>query len=81
MGFESHPIVKEHLGELKKITEVREQLRLQLAKTWELAQKTNNDVERQNLTKTARDLEQQVSTITSKGELYMLKIDQLNGVR
>lgn len=81
MGFESHPIVKEYLGELKKITEVREQLRLQLAKTWELAQKTNNDVERQNLTKTARDLEQQVSTITSKGELYMLKIDQLNGVR
>lgn len=81
MGFESHPVVKEHLKELKRITEVREQLRLQLAKTWELAQKTNNDVERQNLTKTARDLEQQVSTITSKGELYMLKIDQLNGVR
>lgn len=81
MGFESHPVVKEHLKELKRITEVREQLRLQLAKTWELAQKTNNDVERQNLTKTAKDLEQQVSTITSKGELYMLKIDQLNGVR
>lgn len=81
MGFESHPVVKEHLKELKRITEVREQLRVQLAKTWELAQKTNNDVERQNLTKTARDLEQQVSTITSKGELYMLKIDQLNGVR
>lgn len=81
MGFESHAIVKEYLEELVKITEVREQMRSRLADTWAKARKTDDDQERRQLTKTARDLEQQVSVVTSKGELYMLKIDQLNGVR
>lgn len=81
MGFESHKVVKEYLEELVKITEVREQMRSRLADTWARARKTDDDQERRQLTKTARDLEQQVSVVTSKGELYMLKIDQLNGVR
>ena len=81
MGFESHKIVKEYVGELDRLIEVREQLRTQLSETWERSYKADDDEERRTYVKAAKDLEQQVNAITSKGELYMLKIDQLNGVR
>lgn len=81
MTFLSHPVVKDHLEELAKITAARGQIRAQLEDTWTQARKTNNDVERRLLTKAAQDLEQQINSLTSKGQLYMLKIDQLNGVR
>lgn len=81
MGFESHKIVKEYMGELERITEARAQLRTQLVEAWERSYKSDDDEERRTHVKAAKDLEQQVNSLTSRGELYMLKIDQLNGVR
>ena len=81
MTFQSHPIIKEYMEELTKITDVREQVRKQLAETWDRCLKTEDEEERQVLTIAAKNLEQQVNAITAKGEMYILKIDQLNGVR
>jgi hypothetical protein len=81
MGFESHKIVKEYMEELAKITDLREQVRKQLADTWDRCLKTNDDEERKALTIAAKNLEQQVDSLTNKGSNYMLKIDQFNGVR
>jgi hypothetical protein len=81
MGFESHKIVKEYTQELVKITDLREEVRKQLADTWDRCLKTDDDEERRVLTIAAKNLEQQVSTLTTKGNSYMLKIDQFNGVR
>jgi ABC-type phosphate transport system auxiliary subunit len=81
MGFESHKIVKEYMEELAKITDLREEVRKQLADTWDRCLKTDNDEERSALTIAAKNLEQQVNSLTNKGSNYMLKIDQFNGVR
>ena len=81
MTFESHKIVKEYINELAKITDARETLRTKLAETWETIYETEDDKQRYALTKTANDLEQQVNALTAKGERYMRKVDQLNGVR
>jgi hypothetical protein len=81
MGFESHKIVKEYMEELKKITNLREQVRKQLADTRDRCLKTDDDEERSALTIAAKNLEQQVNSLTNKGSNYMLKIDQFNGVR
>jgi ABC-type phosphate transport system auxiliary subunit len=81
MTFQSHPIVKEYMEELKKITDLREEVRKQLADTWDRCLKTEDDEERSALTIAAKNLEQQVNSLTAKGNNYMLKVDQLNGVR
>lgn len=81
MGFESHKIVKEYVGELDRLIEVRDLVRAQLEEAWQRSYKAKDDEERRTYVKAAKDLEQQVNSLTSKGELYMLKIDQLNGVR
>jgi hypothetical protein len=81
MGFSSHPVVKEFMEELAKITDLREQVRKQLADTWDRCLKTDDDEERIALTIAAKNLEQQINTLTTKGNNYMLKVDQLNGVR
>lgn len=81
MGFESHKIVKEYVGELDRLIEVRDLVRAQLEEAWQSSYKAKDNEERRTHVKAAKDLEQQVNSLTSKGELYMLKIDQLNGVR
>jgi hypothetical protein len=69
------------MEELIKITDAREQVRKQLSDTWDRCLKTDDDEERRVLTMAAKDLEQQINTLTTKGNNYMLKVDQLNGVR
>ena len=81
MTFESHKIVKGYMDELAKITETRDTLRARLAEVWEKSLKTGDDEERSILVKSAKDLEQQVDALTAKGQHYLLKVDQLNGVR
>lgn len=81
MTFESHKVVKEYINELKTITETREQLRLQLTDTWEQLYKTEVPHERRILETTSKDLEQQINALTTKGQYYMRKVDELNGVR
>jgi vacuolar-type H+-ATPase subunit I/STV1 len=85
MTFNSHPVVKEYLGELKKITAVKEQIRGQLIKALENLAETRTDdgpnEEYQRANQRVKELELELSTITSKGQRYMYKIDQLNGVR
>lgn len=81
MGFSSHPIVKDYMQELEKITQTREQLRKFLAEAWEASYRTDDDDERRAHVKAAQDLEQQVSALTTKGNYYMRKVDELNGVR
>lgn len=81
MTFESHKIVKEYMSELEKITQTRDVLRQRLAEVWEMSFRTDDDEERQVHVKSAKDLEQQVQSLTTRGNHYMLKIDQLNGVR
>jgi len=81
MTFDSHKIIKEYMEELNKITEAREELRNRMVDLYEQSHKTDDDVERRMFVKSAKDVEQQVSALTVKGNHYMLKIDQLNGVR
>lgn len=81
MTFLSHPVVKDYLVELQKITEAREELRNRMVDLYERSYKTNDDEERRMLVKSAKDVEQQVSALTTKGNHYILKVDQLNGVR
>ena len=81
MTFGSHKVVKEYVSELKNITEARDTLRARLTEVWDQVYKADSDYERSVLTKSAKDLEQQVSALTNKGGLYMRKIDEFNGVR
>jgi hypothetical protein len=81
MGFESHKVVKEYIAELDKITATRQELRSRMVDIYELSYKAEDDYERRMHVKSAKDIEQQVNALTNKGNLYMLKIDQLNGVR
>lgn len=81
MTFLSHPVVQEHLQELQKITKTRKELRSRMTEVWEKSLKTEDDDERRGLVKSSQDLEQQIDALTAKGDLYMIKIDKLNGVR
>jgi len=81
MTFDSHKIVKDYVRELARITETREQLRVQMAEAWERSYNTDDDDERWAHVKAAKDLEGQVNALTDKGNHYMFKVDQLNGVR
>ena len=81
MTFESHKIVKEYMQELDKITQTREELRNRMIDLYEKSYKTDDDEERRMFAKSAKDVEQQVVALTVKGNHYMLKVDQLNGVR
>jgi len=85
MTFNSHPVVKDYLAELEKIIVVRDHIRKSLIKALEIVARTKtdygtNDKYRQ-ATQRAKELELELSTITTKGQRYMYKIDQLNGVR
>ena len=81
MTFLSHPVVQEHLQELQKITKTRKELRSRMTEVWEKSLKTEDDEKRKVLVKSSQDLEQQIDALTAKGDLYMIKIDKLNGVR
>ena len=81
MTFLSHPVVQEHLQELQKITKTRKELRSRMTEVWEKSLKTEDDDERRGLVKSSQDLEQQIDALIAKGDLYMIKIDKLNGVR
>ena len=85
MGFESHPVVKDYIGELNKIIALRADVRSRLVDALEVLAQTRTDYgtneEYQRANQRVKELELQVSTLTSKGERYMYKIDQLNGVR
>ena len=81
MTFLSHPVVQEHLQELQKITETRKELRSRMTEVWEKSLKTEDDEERRVLVKSSQDLEQQIDALTASGDLYIIKIDKLNGVR
>jgi hypothetical protein len=85
MTFNSHPVVKEYLAELEKIITLKKETQAQLVAALEaLAQErtdhgTNEEYRRANTR--VKELELRLSTITTKGEQYIYKIDQLNGVR
>jgi hypothetical protein len=85
MTFESHKVVKEYLGELEKITVMKEQIQDQLIQALGALAKTRTDcgtnAEYQRANQKVKELERQLSTTTSRGQHYILKIDQLNGVR
>jgi hypothetical protein len=85
MTFESHKVVKEYVEELKKITAVREHTQKRLVEQLEIVAATktnygiNEDYNRAN--QKVKELELSLSVLTNKGQSYILKIDQLNGVR
>ena len=81
MTFNSHPVVKDYMKELDAVTSTREALRNRMVDLYERSYKTQDDDERRALVMAAKDVERQVSALTVKGNHYMLKIDQLNGVR
>ena len=81
MTFSSHPVVKDYMKELDVVTSTREALRNRMIDLYERSYKTQDDDERRALVMAAKDVERQVSALTVKGNHYMLKIDQLNGVR
>ena len=81
MTFLSHPVVKDYIKELDVVTTTRESLRNRMVDLYEQSYKTQDDDERRALVMAAKDVERQVSALTVKGNNYMLKIDQLNGVR
>ena len=85
MTFESHPVVKDYVAELNKIIALRADTRSRLVDALEVLVQTRTDYgtneEYQRANQRVKELELQVSTLTSKGERYMHKIDQLNGVR
>lgn len=81
MTFLSHPVVQDYMQELEKITKAREELRDRMVDLYEKSYKTDDDEERRMLVKSAKDVEQQVNALTTKGNYYLLKVDQLNGVR
>jgi hypothetical protein len=69
------------MKELDVVTSTREALRNRMIDLYERSYKTQDDDERRALVMAAKDVERQVSALTVKGNHYMLKIDQLNGVR
>jgi len=81
MTFTLHTIVEEYLQELKKVIEAREVLRNLIADLYEQSYKTDDDNERDTLVVSATKGEHQVDVLTAKGNHYIRKIDQLNGVR
>ena len=85
MTFESHKVVKDYLTELNKIIALRADTRSRLIDALEVLAETRTDCgtseEYQRANQRVKELELQVSTLTSKGERYIYKIDQLNGVR
>jgi len=81
MGFESHKVVKEYVSELKKINETRDHLRSQMVGAFNSAAEAVDDDERKVAAQRVKDLESELSTLNSKGERYIRKIDELNGVR
>ena len=81
MTFESHKVVKGYMDELAKITETREVLRQGIVAVWEKLYATDDDQERRTLDATAKDLEQQINALTTKGQHCLRKVDELNGVR
>jgi len=85
MTFNSHPAIEGYLFELEKIIVVREQVEAQLVKALDVVAKTGTDFginkEYVKADQRVKELGLELSTITSKGERLVYKIDQLNGVR
>jgi len=85
MTFNSHPAIEGYLLELEKIIVVREQVEAQLVKALDVVAKTGTDFginkEYVKADQRVKELGLELSTITSKGERLVYKIDQLNGVR
>lgn len=81
MGFSSHPVVKDYMQELENIMVMRDEIKNRLIQTRELISKSENEHEVYAYTKQAADFERQISALTTKGESYIRKVDQLNGVR
>jgi hypothetical protein len=85
MTFNSHSAIEGYLFELEKIIVVREQVEAQLVKALDVVAKTETDFgvnkEYVKANQRVKELGLELSTITSKGERLVYKIDQLNGVR
>ena len=87
MLFEADKAIQKYLQSIEDITALREQKELQLAAELEnlAAIKKKTDYEAradyQHAQKSVEDLNVEISGITSQGKRYILKIDQLNGVR
>lgn len=81
MTFTLHTIVEEYVQKLKELTEAREVLRNSMVDLYELSYKTENHSERSALVLAAKNVEKQIHEFTTQGNHYILKIDQLNGVR
>jgi hypothetical protein len=85
MTFNSHPAIEGYLFELEKIIVVREQVEAQLVKALDVVAKTGTDFgineEYVKANQRVKELGLELSTITSKGERLVYKIDQVNGVR
>lgn len=85
MTFNSHPIVKDYLAELEKIITLKQATQVQLVEALEALAKTRTDYgtneEYKRANQRVKELELRLNAINSKGERYIFKIDQLNGVR
>lgn len=81
MSFESQEVIKEYVAELNKITELREGVQKKLVETRELMLTTGFEHERKRFYSDTCRMELELSELQRRGQRYIFKIDQLNGVR
>jgi len=85
MTFALDPAIEEYLFELEKIIVVKEQVEAQLVEALDAVAKTGTDFGTNEkyvkADQKVKKLELELSTITSKGDRLVYKIDRLNGVR
>lgn len=80
MTYDPQTLVKEYLGELTEITAKRDDLLVSLERTKEKHVKAEDDETRLSYQNAIADHGRQIKLLTNKGNYYMLKIDQLNGI-
>lgn len=81
MGFQSHKVVQDFTEEFKNIVEMRDYTKEELVHAFEKLKTAKNESDRLTYMSRISELEQRLDTLTRKGERYMRKIDELNGVR
>jgi uncharacterized protein Yka (UPF0111/DUF47 family) len=85
MTYELTKLIEDNLKELNKIVIVKEEIQAQLVGALENLAQTRTDYgtnqEYRQANQKVKELELQLDLINSRGQRYIFKIDQLNGVR
>lgn len=79
--LDQQEMIDDYLKELEKIIDVRENLEGQIEKIKETISTVKDENKREQLDNRINELEAEIQKINVRGQAYILRIDQLNGVR